>query len=529
LVALGDPAAAAKDIAETAPKVSIVGKVQPVAADENAPEAWKTSQSSLLDEPWVCGPSKFSAPPAPPDAFPGRLAADTRQPSSVFLGKAVGNIHNPDTIKFWKKTFTKDVYVKNHLQEGNKIHVKMSPEECSTIYRERYNKSARSEMEFVCLEVKRLVQGGQVIEVDKAPICTYPLSVAFKVNGDGSIKRRLVIDLSQWINKFVIPDKYKMSRFQDALSQSSLGDFQSVYDISKTFHHICLHPESYCLVGFCVEDEDGKERFYHYVVVVFGIGPAGQALGRVMRPILRTLANLGIRNLVYVDDGIVIASSKIRADADYEVTLNLFKSVGLVMAEEKSDPIGASAQRKEYLGFLINMASIVVEVPELKMSRIRKLLELFLTSNSHKVREIASMVGKLNALEPALGKLFFVGTQLATIAVVIATEVSDITKRRKNPWESKLKLDTEMMEALREVGEQMGDRNGHPIRAWQTGIALSSILPLEATASLDRKIPARRTHDRKALMASNASDFAVASYSIEGIPEFSFSTELQDS
>jgi hypothetical protein len=384
-------------------------------------------------------------------------------------------------------------------------------------------------MDFVRSEVKRLVQGGQVIEVDKAPMCTNPLSVAFKVNGDGSIKRRLVIDLSRWINKLLIPDKYKMSRFQDALSQSSPGDFQSVCDISKAYHHIRLHPDSYCLVGFCVEDEDGKERFYHYVVVVFGLGPAGQALGRVMRPILRTLADLGIRNLVYVDDGIVIASSKLRADADYEITLNLFKSAGFVVAEEKSDPIGASAQRKEYLGFLIDIASMTVEVPELKMSRIRKLLELFLTSNSHKVREIASTVGKLNALEPALGKSVFVGTHLATIALVIATEVSNATKRRKNPWESKLKLDDETMEALREVGERMGDWNGHPIRAWHTGIALSSILPLEATASLDRKIPARRTHDRKAVMASDASDFAVASYSIERIPEFSFSTELQDS
>jgi hypothetical protein len=119
--------------------------------------------------------------------------------------------------------------------------------------------------------------------------------------------------------------------------------------------------------------------------------------------------------------------------------------------------------------------------------------------------------------------------QVATIAVVIATEVSDATKRRKNPWESKLKLDDETIEALREVGKRMGDWNGHPIRAWHTGIALSSILPLEATALLDRKIPARRTHDRKAVMASDASDFAVASYSIEGIPEFSFSTELQNS
>jgi hypothetical protein len=164
------------------------------------------------------------------------------------------------------------------------------------------------------------------------------LSVAFKVNGDRSIKRRLVIDLSRWINKF-IQDKYKMSSFQDALSQSSPGDFQSVYDISKAYHHIHLHPDSYCLVGFCVEDEDGKERFYHYIVVVFRLGPAGQALGQVMRPILRTLADLAIRNLVYVDDSIVIASSKLRADADYEITLNLFKSAGFIVAEEKSDPI----------------------------------------------------------------------------------------------------------------------------------------------------------------------------------------------
>jgi hypothetical protein len=49
---------------------------------------------------------------------------------------------------------------------------------------------------------------------------------------------------------------------------------------------------------------------------------------------------------------------------------------------------------------------------------------------------------------------------------------------------------------------------------------------MEATALLDRKIPARKLHDRRAVMASDASDFAVASYSVEGLPEFSFSDEL---
>jgi hypothetical protein len=71
-----------------------------------------------------------------------------------------------------------------------------------------------------------------------------------------------------------------------------------VYDISKAYHLVRLHPDSYQLVGFCIEDENGKVEFYLYVVMVFGLGPAGQVLGRVMRPILRFLTNAGVRNII---------------------------------------------------------------------------------------------------------------------------------------------------------------------------------------------------------------------------------------
>jgi hypothetical protein len=70
-----------------------------------------------------------------------------------------------------------------------------------------------------------------------------------------------------------------MAQFQDALSQSSKGHYQSVFDFSKAYHYLRLAPESYELVGFCVMDKEGNEQFYHYVVVVFGLGPASQASG----------------------------------------------------------------------------------------------------------------------------------------------------------------------------------------------------------------------------------------------------------
>jgi hypothetical protein len=145
------------------------------------------------------------------------------------------------------------------------------------------------------------------------------------------------------------------------------------------------------------------------------------------------------------------------------------------------------------------------------------------------VRVIASVLGKLISFKPALGKLILVGTRLATIAVVAATEVSDESKRRRSPWESWITLDSETMEAMSAVRSQLDAWNRFPIRTWHRGITLSSILPSEATASLDRKIPARRVQDQKAIMASNASDLALASYSVEGLPEFSFSESLEES
>jgi hypothetical protein len=51
---------------------------------------------------------------------------------------------------------------------------------------------------------------------------------------DGLMKKRLVINLSRWVNGFVRPDSFKMAQFQDALAQSSKGDYQSVYNISKS-------------------------------------------------------------------------------------------------------------------------------------------------------------------------------------------------------------------------------------------------------------------------------------------------------
>lgn len=418
---------------------------------------------------WSEEPEEFPAPSAVPGTTSAIKASGEGRPAVPgFLGKAVGSVH--ENLEYWKKTFEYDSYAFSILKDVYKIPAVMTAQERRTVYRERNNQSAHNEMSFVRKEVARLLEKGQIIEVPAPVLCTNPLTVAFKVNLDGTIKKRLVINLSRWVNGFIRPDSYRMARFQDALDQSAKGDFQSVFDVSAAYHHLRLAPESYDLGGLCVEDVDGKERYYHYVVVVFGLGPAGQALGRVMQPILIFLTQQGICYMTYVDNGRTAAATKARADRDYAATLSIFEAARFTVSKEKSDKLGNLAQRKEKLGFVIDTKEITIHMPVLKLARVLKILQEFLSKRRHWVRDVASVVGKLIVLEPAVGRSVLIETRLATIAIVAATDVYEAVKMRGSSWGKSIELDDDTHTALFDVWLHAAEWNGCPIRCWHTGI-----------------------------------------------------------
>jgi hypothetical protein len=94
-----------------------------------------------------------------------------------------------------------------------------------------------------------------------------------------------------------------------------------------------------------------------------------------------------------------------------------------------------------------------VHVPEQKLVCVLQLLGDFLKARDHRVRDIASVVGKLISLEPALGRSVLIGTRLATIAIVIATEVSEAAKKRANPWSKTIRVEDD---TLRDIASVVG-------------------------------------------------------------------------
>jgi hypothetical protein len=443
----------------------------------------------------------------------GRASFD----EDAFVGRAVGSVH--EKVGFWEKILEADKYVLGIVKYGYRIPV-ISGTELIT-YRERNNRSARMESEFVQVEVERLLSLGLAVECDAPPLCTNPLSVAYKLKPDGSYKRRLVIDLSRHINCLILDSKFRMTTFGDVLACTMPGDYQYVFDLEAAYHHCRLSPDSYKYVGFCVEF-DGVERFFFFTILVFGLKPSGQVLGRVLKPLISFLAQSGVRLQVYIDDGRGTNRSKEKADDDYALVCCSFASAGFTISVEKSDPPGGSCQVKEYLGFIIDTHKMMVFVPEYKMSRIVRLLQEFLAERRQTCRSVAGMVGKLNSLEAGLGTEIYVGTRMANNEVVALVE-------ERHFWDAVLFLSVEARDALAYVLVCLKEWNGHPIRAPHTSISLASVLPAEAEVSLDRKIPAGRYRPVRATLASDASDSAVAAYCVDGLPAFEYYCSLSES
>jgi hypothetical protein len=436
--------------------------------------------------------------------------------SAKYLGKPVGRIH--ECLEYWRDNFEHDGYAMRVVREGFRIPVRWA--ELPKVYEEPDNQSALKNYDFVLRETERLVQEGQVVLWPHKPRFTNPLTVAVNNRPDGSVKLRMVLDLSRGVNPAIPEDRYKMATLQDALDGTRRGDYQLTFDLKSAFHHLKLHPSCYELMGFAVTGADKVKKYYCYVVLVFGLCVAAQALGRLLKPLCKFLASNGVPLVLYIDDGRVTGPTKEEAGRRFKFALKTLKAAGWQISYEKSFTPEQAAQRIEFLGVEIDSVGMNVFAPKAKLEKIKEILKKVVNGRAFmKIKELASIVGKFIALEKAFGPAVLVGTRMATIQIdEAATQYS---------WKGSVHMSEDTRAALRRVLTSVDEWNGFPIRTAESEIALTSILADEPEEQIERKIPNRRLFGGGVTIASDASDDMVASYGLNGkLKDFAFVQEL---
>lgn len=417
-----------------------------------------------------------------------------------------GSIHLETVREFWRTELKAGEWVMETLKDGYVIpFIDLPP-----TYEEANNKSAIQDMPFVLkavADLKRL----EIIEFrETKPTCVSPLTVSKKFGRDGTIKNRLCWDGSRCVNLYVKNQKVVLSHLLRALDITRNQDFQVTYDLKSAYHHVRIHPSQTTYLGAAIPKPDGSTQYFVFLYLPFGLSSAVHCLTKLFKPVNAYIHEKGIRHSIYLDDGRIVAQTIQKAEEQRIFVYKVLKSSGWILEVEKSDRKEDIAQSKEYLGFIIDTTSMTVRLQEAKKRRIlQQVLETILNGfQPIPARELAGILGKMVATEPALGPIVVMTARASYSVLEEATQ--------KRGWGTKLVMSKEALDGLKFFAENFSEFDNSPIRSASTEISVLSIIgPPSSFIKSSFVANHVRTDDEK-IWASDASGYATCAYSIKG-------------
>lgn len=437
--------------------------------------------------------------PRPDESF-------AQQKSTLVIEFYPGSIHSEDVRAFWQNDLQAGEWVMDVLTQGYVIPFVESP----PAYEEANNKSAMQDMPFVIQAVAELQKRGVIEFRDEKPLCVSPLTVSKKFGRDGITKNRLCWDGSRCVNLYVKEQKVVLSHLRRSLEITREGDFQVTYDLKAAYHHVRIHPSQTKYLGAAIPKPDGGKQYFVFLYLPFGLSSAVHCLTKLFKPVNAYIHEKGIQHSIYLDDGRIVAETKCKAEDQRTFVYKVLKSSGWILEVEKSDKDGDANQSKEYLGFIIDTASMTVRLQETKKQRILQQVSETIShgSKSFPAKELAGTIGKIVATEPALGPIVVIAAR-ASYAVL-----EEATQRRG--WNSSLVMSKEAQDGLQFFVDNCSEFDNSPIRSAATEISVLSIIGPPSSFMKSSFVANHvRTKEEK-IWASDASGYATCAYSIKG-------------
>ena len=416
--------------------------------------------------------------------------------------KVAGNIARQEFRDFWLHELKADIWTVNILEEGYRLPFREEPGQ----YQERNNKSARQEKPYLIESVASLRERGVVKKLRCRPWCTNPLTVSSRLV-EGKVKKRLCIDLSRHVNLLLKLESMTMTTLDKSLALVQPGDWMATYDLTSAFHHIPIHPDHHKYLGFAIENEQGEEEFYAYTCMPFGLATATQCLARVTKAICRYAGLQGIRNCLYIDDGRIGAATRDLCTSQLREMLSIWSRAGFVIAADKTDTPHTISQQKAYLGFVIDSNAMRITASPRKLTSVSDAIAALLCHPDRApAKEIASVVGKIIALEPAFGPVVHLLTRTAQQELSLAVQQFN--------WKTRVTLSPNTKKCLQHFATHLTDLNGTLIANLHNAVPLCSFLDSSRYTQGRSLTGDPAAFSAASVMASDASDSGFCHYSI---------------
>ncbi|CAG2206889.1 unnamed protein product [Mytilus edulis] len=233
------------------------------------------------------------------------------------------------------------------------------------------------------------------------------------VSKKGSQERRIILDLSvkggAAVNGYIDKDSYlgnevhlkypNVDALVELIKKHGRNCFIFKRDLSRAYRQIFIDLHDVHLVGYKWND-----HLYFDRVLSMGLRSAAHICQRVTNAVAFMYRQMGFDIVNYLDDFAGVESVD-RADKAYIELKRLLDSCGLEESSHKAVP---PSTRMEFLGIICDTSKLLLQIPDDRLKDIQKILLFWTNKRSAKLRDIQSLVGKLNFMASCVrpGRVF---------------------------------------------------------------------------------------------------------------------------
>ena len=225
-------------------------------------------------------------------------------------------------------------------------------------------------------------------------IHTSPIGVIPKKNKPG--KWRLIVDLSSPTGHSVndgISSEWSSVSYPTVDHLSSLilslgrGAFLVKADIKEAYRMVPVHPQDQCLLGV-----QWGGNTYVDTVLPFGLRSAPKNFSAVADALQWILVQKGLTILHYLDDFILVSDSFKKADAQKQLLIDTFKTLGVPLETSKLE---GPATCLTFLGIEFDTVNLQIRLPPQKLSNLKSELTQAVSRKCITKRNLQSLTGLL--------------------------------------------------------------------------------------------------------------------------------------
>ena len=310
------------------------------------------------------------------------------------------------------------------------------------------------ESQIISQEIESLLKKG-AIQASTAKEVGFISNIFLVPKSEG--KWRLILNLKA-LNQFVIHEHFKMEDIRCVEDLLNEGEFMCKLDLKDAYLSIPIHPSFRKFLKF---NRQGK--LYEYTALPFGLSAAPRVFTKLLKPILATLRERGIRLIAYLDDFLIVGKSKKETEQAFQETKVLMESLGFVINEEKSQ--SRASQVIEFLGFLIDSRDMRFRITAARVKQIKEKCKRALESNQMTLRELAHIVGVL------------VATHLAVLPAPLHYRALQLQKNEGillHSYDMIVTLNVQSRKDLQWWIDHLSQENGRPIHQSAPDIVIES-------------------------------------------------------